>query len=85
MHLAWLLLEPGHSLHNKSTSDSAYSQQVIVSFAQPAIDKRLLGAIQSHQSHMFDWLSISAGCRFDEDDSAIKNACIVDKTPCKAF
>ncbi len=85
IHFAWLLLEPGPSLHNKYTSDTAYHQQVIVSFAQPAIDKRLLGAVHSHQSDVFDWLSISAKCRFDEVDSAIKNANIVAKTPCTAF
>ncbi len=49
MCLAWLLLKPGPSLHTKYTSDTAYSQQVIISLAQPAIDKRVLGAGQSHQ------------------------------------
>ena len=57
-----------------------------MSFAQPAIDKSLLGAIQSHQSDMFDLFQVIAGCRFNEvEDSDIMNAHVVDKTPCKAF
>jgi hypothetical protein len=48
MNLAWLLLEPASSLH------TAYSQQVIVCFAQLAIVKRLLGASMSHQSDVFN-------------------------------
>ena len=45
MYFACLLLESAPSLHNKYTSDTAYSQQVLVCFAQPAIDNGLRGAI----------------------------------------
>jgi hypothetical protein len=55
MYLSWLLLEPTPSLHNKYKIDTAYSQQFIVCLAQPATDKHLLGATQSHNSHMFEW------------------------------
>lgn len=47
MYLAWVLLKLAPSLHNKCRNDTAYSQQEIVYFALPAIDKRLLGASQS--------------------------------------
>ena len=57
-----------------------------MSVAQPAIDKRLLGAIQSYQSDVFDCFQVIAGCRFNEvEDSEIMNAHVVDRTSCKAF
>ena len=37
MYLAWLLLEPTPSLHNKYKIDTAYTQQFNVCSAQPAI------------------------------------------------
>ena len=54
MYLAWLLLEPTPSLYNRYRIDTAYSQQFIVCLAQPATDKHLPGATQSHNSHVFE-------------------------------
>ncbi len=68
-------MEHAPSLHNKYTSDTAYSQQVIMSFAQPAIDKRLLGATQSHQSDTFDCFQVIAGCRFNELEDTDYDSC----------
>ncbi len=77
MYLAWLLLEPASSLHNNYKSNTAYSQQVIVCFAQPAIGKYLL---------VFDRLEVNVGCSFNEiENSDIRNTCVVDKTPCNAL
>ncbi len=55
MYLARLLLEPASSLYNKYKSDTVYSQQIIVCFAQLAIVKPLLGASQSHQIDVFEY------------------------------
>ena len=54
MHLDWLLLEPAPPCTTSTQMTQQYSKQIIVSFAQPANDKRLLGASQSHQSDVFD-------------------------------
>ncbi len=52
----------------------------IDSFAQPAIDKRLLGASQSHHSDVFDCFWVTAGCRFKEiETSDTRNAYVVDR------
>lgn len=61
MYLAWLLLKPASSLHNKHKSDTVYSQQVIVCFTQLAIVKLFVGTSQSQKSDVFEWCGVNAG------------------------
>ncbi len=73
MCLAWLLLEPA-AASSMRKGDTAYSQQVIICFAQPAIDKRLLGASQSHQNDVlngFESVQDAGSMRFKTQTSRI--------------